>query len=198
APLGTRTVPTTIAIGPTPRIAVCPVQGYVWLTSGVTTGYGLMGGTGPALNVAATISSGQPLVGVDTTPGGNVVTTSGGSVVEFASQGAGVLAWARVAGVSKWDGLADGPVFRIAKNRSNLQAIHDSPEETLGILPTSFARSEVDCRADFDRSGVRNVADIFAFLSAWFAGDIAADVDENNVRDVSDIFAFLSLWFAGC
>jgi len=26
------------------------------------------------------------------------------------------------------------------------------------------------CYADFDKSGVKDVADIFAFLSAWFAG----------------------------
>lgn len=198
APLGTRNLPATVVIGPTPRIAVCPVGSYLWLTSGVNTGYGLLGGTGPALNVAATISGGQPLVGVDATAGGNVVTTSGGDTVEFTSQGPTVLAWARIAGGSKWDGLANGPVFRIAKNRSNLQAIHDSPEETLNVLPTSFARSEADCRADFDRSGELDVADIFAFLSAWFAGGITADFNEDNQRDVTDIFAMLSAWFAGC
>ncbi|MBY0312592.1 MAG: hypothetical protein K2W85_11020, partial [Phycisphaerales bacterium] len=198
APLGTRNVPTTIAIGPTPRIAICPVGSYLWLTSGVNTGYGLMGGTGPDLNVVATINAGQPLVGIDTTPGGNVVTTSGGGVVEFTQHGTTVLAWARVNGVSKWDGFADGPIFRIAKNRSNLRAIHNSPEETRALLPTSFGRSELDCRADFDKDGALTINDVFGFLNAWFAGDIAADFNEDNQLAVSDIFEMLNAWFAGC
>jgi len=54
------------------------------------------------------------------------------------------------------------------------------------------------CPADFDSSGVRDVSDIFAFLSAWFAGGPGSDFDTSGTRDVSDIFAFLSAWFAGC
>lgn len=54
------------------------------------------------------------------------------------------------------------------------------------------------CRADFDGSGERDVADVFAFLSAWFSNDARSDFDDSGVRDVSDVFAFLSAWFAGC
>ena len=54
------------------------------------------------------------------------------------------------------------------------------------------------CAADFDCSGTRDVADIFAFLSAWFAADPRSDFNASGVRDVADIFAFLSAWFAGC
>ncbi len=43
---------------------------------------------------------------------------------------------------------------------------------------------------------VISVPDIFAFLSAWFAGN--ADFDHNGVTAVPDIFAYLSAWFAGC
>ena len=54
------------------------------------------------------------------------------------------------------------------------------------------------CAADFDKSGgAPGVPDIFAYLSAWFAGDARADVDGNGVG-VPDIFAFLSMWFAPC
>ncbi|MBY0261624.1 MAG: metallophosphoesterase [Phycisphaerales bacterium] len=53
------------------------------------------------------------------------------------------------------------------------------------------------CRADFDQSGTRDVSDIFAFLSAWFADSPQADLDGGG-RNVQDIFTFLSLWFAGC
>lgn len=56
------------------------------------------------------------------------------------------------------------------------------------------------CYADFNKSGVKDVADIFAFLSAWFANSPFSDVggDGTGTRDVSDIFQFLSAWFAGC
>jgi hypothetical protein len=56
----------------------------------------------------------------------------------------------------------------------------------------------VCCPADFDQNGVREVPDIFAFLSAWFSQDPAADFDGVPGITVPDIFAFLSVWFAGC
>lgn len=58
--------------------------------------------------------------------------------------------------------------------------------------------SQPPCPADFDADGSRTVADIFAFLSAWFASDPRADADSSGTRDVTDIFVFLSRWFAGC
>ncbi len=54
------------------------------------------------------------------------------------------------------------------------------------------------CRANFDGVGGVAVPDIFAFLSAWFAGNASANIDGVNGVAVPDIFAFLSLWFAGC
>jgi len=48
--------------------------------------------------------------------------------------------------------------------------------------------------ADFNNSGTVEVADIFAFLSAWFAGN--GDFDGNGTSEVSDIFSYLSAWFA--
>lgn len=54
------------------------------------------------------------------------------------------------------------------------------------------------CIADFDNDNARTVADVFAFLSAWFASDPRADIDGDGSRTVADIFAFLPLWFAGC
>lgn len=50
--------------------------------------------------------------------------------------------------------------------------------------------------ADFDGNGTVAVADIFAFLAAWFAGDPRADLDGTPGIGVSDIFAFLAMWFA--
>jgi len=54
------------------------------------------------------------------------------------------------------------------------------------------------CPADFDANGSREVPDIFAFLSAWFAQDPAADFNGDSAISVPDIFSFLSAWFAGC
>lgn len=54
------------------------------------------------------------------------------------------------------------------------------------------------CRANFDQQGGVQVADIFAYLSAFFAGSPSAEFDGVQGIGVGDIFAFLSLWFAGC
>jgi hypothetical protein len=65
----------------------------------------------------------------------------------------------------------------------------------------SVASSEATytiCPADFDCSGTLAVADIFAFLNAWFAGDPRTDFDGVDGIQVQDIFAFLNAWFGGC
>jgi hypothetical protein len=54
------------------------------------------------------------------------------------------------------------------------------------------------CPSDFDGDHSATVADIFAYLSAWFAGDPRTDFNGDGVVDVADIFAFLASWFAGC
>lgn len=54
------------------------------------------------------------------------------------------------------------------------------------------------CPADFNGVDGVTVADIFAFLAAWFAGSSTADFDQMNGVTVADIFAFLTAWFAGC
>ncbi len=54
------------------------------------------------------------------------------------------------------------------------------------------------CPADLDGTAGLGVADIFAFLSLWFANDPRADWDGANGVGVPDIFAYLSDWFAGC
>ncbi|MBY0262455.1 MAG: hypothetical protein K2Q20_08935, partial [Phycisphaerales bacterium] len=66
-----------------------------------------------------------------------------------------------------------------------------------GATTTLEVRYQTGGGADWNADGVRNVQDIFAFLSSWFAND-NADFNDSGVRDVSDIFSFLSAWFAGC
>lgn len=55
---------------------------------------------------------------------------------------------------------------------------------------------EGHCPADFDRNGVNDVQDIFAFLNAWFASSPSAGFSCIGAVDVPDIFAFLNSWFA--
>jgi hypothetical protein len=65
-------------------------------------------------------------------------------------------------------------------------------------VSTSNEATYVICPADFDCNGTLAVADIFAYLSAWFAGDPSTDFDGVNGLQVQDIFTFLSAWFTGC
>ena len=72
-----------------------------------------------------------------------------------------------------------------------------SPTDYLEISSVEVLEGAPTCPADFDGNGVREVGDIFAFLSAWFAGQPAA-VNFGGTTGVSAIFAFLTAWFAGC
>ncbi len=81
------------------------------------------------------------------------------------------------------------------------EAMADSAVAALGGpngLGIFYPRGGNTCLADFDHNGIREVPDIFAFLSAWFAMSPSADIDGVPGIGVPDIFAFLSLWFAGC
>jgi hypothetical protein len=82
-------------------------------------------------------------------------------------------------------------------------AVHNGNLIIGGTTSINFAVSPVFarlvcCPADFDGNGTLAVADIFAFLNAWFAGSPSADFDHLNGLQVADIFAFLNAWFAGC
>ncbi len=66
------------------------------------------------------------------------------------------------------------------------------------INGADLAFYNVPCAADFDHSGTLSTLDIFAFLNAWFDGNMRADFDHSGGLAVQDIFAFLGAWFAGC
>jgi hypothetical protein len=63
--------------------------------------------------------------------------------------------------------------------------------------PVTF-RIATTCPADYDADGVVAVADIFAYLNGWFAGDVRADFNGSETVEVQDIFDFLNAWFQGC
>jgi uncharacterized membrane protein len=52
--------------------------------------------------------------------------------------------------------------------------------------------------ADFNHDGHVQIADVFAFLDAWFAGSASADVNGIGGLTVADVYTFLDLFFLGC
>lgn len=63
---------------------------------------------------------------------------------------------------------------------------------------TSRAAGLAVCAADFNCSGDVSVQDLFEFLQAWFAGEMAADSDGSGAVGMADIFGFLRSWFTKC
>ncbi|MBX3402326.1 MAG: hypothetical protein KF699_02830 [Phycisphaeraceae bacterium] len=79
-------------------------------------------------------------------------------------------------------------------------SISDGAPGDTGTLNTwsingSPCEDEETCPADWDGNNTVEVADIFAFLSSWFANDPAAQ-NFGGSMGVGAIFAFLSAWFA--
>ncbi len=72
-----------------------------------------------------------------------------------------------------------------------------NPTDFIEISNFAVIEGEPPCPADFDGDGTKTVADIFAFLAAWFAQQPAA-YNFGGQTGVPAIFAFLSAWFAGC
>jgi hypothetical protein len=60
------------------------------------------------------------------------------------------------------------------------------------------AANEPCCRADFDQNLSLTIQDVFAFLSAWFAGDPLADIGLVGSNTIQDVFDYLAAWFSGC
>jgi len=54
------------------------------------------------------------------------------------------------------------------------------------------------CPADIDGDGDADVADFFAFVVAFAAGDPTADINGDGSIDVGDFFAFVAAFAAGC
>lgn len=94
----------------------------------------------------------------------------------------------------------------LAPGNYTAQIVGLSEENFTGQFTSSTYRQfTILARSDFNGDTLINVADIFAFLSAWFARCTqegpapcftSVDYTGNGVIDVSDIFSFLNVWFA--
>ncbi len=84
----------------------------------------------------------------------------------------------------------------------NISGPIDPENPDLGVLAISgtfVGTGQIPfCPGDFDQNGSVAVPDIFAYLSAWFAGLPSADIDGTPGVGVPDIFAFLARWFGSC
>lgn len=75
--------------------------------------------------------------------------------------------------------------------------VRDAQGNTATDLSDQRFTIAVACPGDYTGDG-KSVADIFVFLSDWFAGSLRADIDGAGAVTVEDLFAFLSQWFGAC
>ena len=71
------------------------------------------------------------------------------------------------------------------------------PSGLMDLLTLEYPTQTV-CPADIDGDGDADVADFFAFVVAFAAGDPAADINSDGSIDVGDFFAFVAAFAAGC
>ncbi|MBY0262793.1 MAG: hypothetical protein K2Q20_10640 [Phycisphaerales bacterium] len=93
---------------------------------------------------------------------------TGGDAVGWVPIASGNLAIGPGAVIGEWDTSA----LRACGYTLRLRAFDaaDNNCGSRGNVRETLVTVQAGCAADFDLSGTRNVADIFAFLSAWFAG----------------------------
>jgi hypothetical protein len=91
------------------------------------------------------------------------------------------------------DGERNG-TFQLENIGPNFSLFDMTGDGSVSSTDVSWFQLPNSCPADWDRNGVVEVPDIFAFLSSWFSG--RGDFDGNGINEVPDIFAYLAEWFA--
>lgn len=81
---------------------------------------------------------------------------------------------------------------------ANVLLVLDPLRDAVRQMIANAPRGNSTCVTECDSVPGADVADIFAFLAAWFAMDPAADFVGVDGVLTSDIFAYLQAWFAGC
>jgi hypothetical protein len=116
---------------------------------------------------------------------GGTVTGASGVLSDFNNPTTAAVVTLGIAGVQPSDA---GSYTLVVSNTC--------PSDSTTSLPAALGITT--CTPDFNHSGGLSVQDIFDFLNAWFAGNIAADFNHSGALSVQDIFDFLGAWFAGC
>ncbi len=151
-------------------------------------------------------SNGYAVVSVTLSPASNPTATAQAGLLGISPSGAVQILAAKGSAINLSDSTSPTITdLRIAAK----SALNDSGEVAIAATFSSTPRDEAvfvasiledapACPADFNRDGIINNVDLFAFLSAWFALNISADFDGSGAIAVPDIFTFLNVWFAGC
>lgn len=159
---------------------------------------------------------GEPDSTIVTQPTPQVLCRGGSAAISVEAAGAGPFSYQwrfQYEPGPWWFDLEDGwsnKGFRVSGARSRSITITNTSGPSAGSVlairaivtdacgsVTSDVTTITDCAADFDCSGTVDVADIFAYLSAWFAREDRAQFDTESGFQQSDIQEFLSAWFAG-
>lgn len=67
-----------------------------------------------------------------------------------------------------------------------------------GVHTLELSGCPTDCRADFDLSGLVDIQDVVAFVTAHTGGDLHADFNADGRLNFFDVSAFLHAFNAGC
>ncbi len=166
-------------------------------------GFDVTGTLNGTLTVDLTIASSPISAGRFGSPAALQFTTGGRiDLLGPGAQAVGVYAGTAHTAVAYIPKGALGPGSDLVAVFADTMFITDgflTPPHRAAILNLIGEAYQGACRADFNQSGTTDVPDIFAFLSAWFAGDIArANYNGDAFLNTADLFAFLADWFAGC
>ncbi|MCB0354654.1 MAG: hypothetical protein KDD64_14055 [Bdellovibrionales bacterium] len=149
--------------------------------------------------------NGYAIVSVTLSPTSNPTATPQPGVLGISPSGSMQVIAAKGSSIS----LSDNTSPTISDLRlAPKNALSDGGKVAIAAMFTGTPRDEavfvasidsaVSCPADFNHDGTVSNADLFAFLSAWFAQSMSADFDGSGDITVPDIFEFLAVWFEGC
>ena len=190
-------VPTFVPLGANPRIAICPIEGYMWTVSGASN------------SIFGVYKNAAGAMAVEVFSHPSVVAPK---CVEFSDNGfmhvvcnAGVLVFKRGGGTwsptdsSAFVGQPVGSVLRLTRSLSNLVAgEHDQPE-WLNVpseqIP-EFGIEMADCLGDLDGNGAVNGADLAIVLGQWGCVGAActADLNSDSIVNGADLAIVLGAW----
>ncbi len=191
-------IPSVVAMGANPRMAVNPADGKVWVSSDASsTLYGLSEAVGGGPMLVEFLD--HPLIvgpkGLDFGDRGHLFVATGGAIVELESIVGG--GWQPVAAPLFGAAEASG-LFHVARSRTTATARHDSPAWANIPHGERVVIGELvqDCYADLDGDGQVGIFEFLLVLSAWGPCDdnCAADFDQDGEIGITEFLFVLSEW----
>ncbi len=191
-------IPSVVALGANPRMAVNPADGKVWVSSDASsTLYGLSEAAGGGPMLVEFLN--HPLIvgpgGLDFDDRGHLFVATGGAIVELeAIVGGG---WQPVAAPLFGTAGASG-LLHVARSRTNATTRHDSPAWLNIPHGERVVIGELvpDCYADLDGDGQVGIFEFLAVLAAWGPcdDDCPADLDHDGEVGINEFLTVLAAW----